>query len=240
MSYETEHSQALEELRQARLLMAQLNQQLQGIDARISSAELRVDEYIAGARSEQGHWCFTENQELEPNEPGTFWNLWSSGAIVSAQILETVVPGVAPADRSPLAREFLRAVNSDVSHIASTFRIWEIVISAPNGSTRHLPYQKIQPAGTHTAGAVVKHISGPVPTGWWCQGLQAGESAKICISQVDYGRLSARNVYTFTHPVVTGPETENCVIQVAMPAVVSGYLPAGTGWGLFPKIASST
>lgn len=215
---------------------AEVGAKMGAIDGRVSAAEQQVDDYVANAASNQGHLRLTRNQRLVANAGGTFWDGWSSGSLVSARVLETVVPGVPPADRSARAREFLQAVNSDVSHVSGTFEIWEIEIAAPAGTTRYLPYQQIQPAGTHTAGAIVKHISGPVPTGWWCNELAAGEAAKLCLSHANYGEISARNVYTFTHPALAGNDTQNCFLEVALPAVVNGYVPPGSGWGLFPKI----
>ena len=218
------------------------------IDRKVADADKRVDGFIAGARGEQTHVRVTKNQELKPNSAGSFPEFWSGGYTKRATLLEKVSTGVEPTQRSRLAREFLRALNSDTKYFAGSFYIWELEIY-PNRATNGQPdvysytmFQYVRAAQTCTQGAVVKHIRGLVPYSHWCTGLKANEEAKVCMSHVKWGTNTDRNRYTHCHPYVNGKNlssTETSVIQVALPGVVTGLVPSGSGWGQFPYLGNA-
>ncbi|OHU87812.1 MULTISPECIES: hypothetical protein [Pseudoalteromonas] len=224
------------------------------IDAKVEQSKTKVDgyinqvnNYINSARDKQSHFRLTKNQALIPNDEGTFPKYWSGGFVKSAKVIETVTTGVEPEQRSALAREFLQAINSDHKYFANSFKIWELEYY-PNrrGDNSHvfsyLMYQYFRFSSYTTIAAVVKHVKGLVPSKFWCHGLKAGEPAKLC--GLNYGVSSTRNHYSHCHPYVEGgegkPETETGIIQVALPAVVTGDVDLSTGqWGQFPYLGDA-
>ncbi|KZN45690.1 hypothetical protein [Pseudoalteromonas luteoviolacea] len=210
------------------------------VDAHLASADALLNSY----EERQSHFRITKNQALVANQAGTVPEAWSSGFVTKATLLEKVETGVEATQRTPLAREFLQAINSDTKWFAQNFNIWELEY-APNqgGENSHvdayLMYQYLRRPTHITFGAIVKHIRGVVPTGFWCTGLKAGEPAKVCGGQ--YGH-SSRNHYTHCHPYVPGknlPAEQKGVIQVALPAVVTGHVPIDKAWGQFAYIGDS-
>ncbi|MBQ4814012.1 hypothetical protein J8M20_21785 [Pseudoalteromonas luteoviolacea] len=207
------------------------------VDAHLASADALLNSY----EERQSHFRITKNQALVANQAGTFPEAWAGGFVTKATLLEKVETGVERDDRTPLAREFLQAINSDTKWFAQNFNIWELEY-APNrgGENSHvdayLMYQYLRRPTHITFAAIVKHIRGVVPTGFWCTGLKAGEPAKVCGGQ--YGH-SSRNHYTHCHPYVPGknlPADQKGVIQVALPAVVTGHVPIDKAWGQFAYI----
>ena len=217
------------------------NNKMAEVDGRADQASQRVDDYVASARGEQAHFRLTKNQVLDPNGAGTFPANWLGGFVKSARLVDTVSTGVPTGDRSSVAREFLQAINSDKQHFAGHFRIWELECY-PNrrGDNANVYafifYQYARVFGRTTVAAIVKHISGVVPDGLWCAGLQAGQPAKVCGTHIGVNR----NSYTHIHPYIRGeglPETETSIIQVALPAAVSGHVDFSEGkWGQFPYL----
>ncbi|KZN65730.1 hypothetical protein N473_11940 [Pseudoalteromonas luteoviolacea CPMOR-1] len=207
------------------------------VDAHLASADALLNSY----EERQSHFRTTKNQALVANTAGTFPLNWSSGYVTKATLLEKVETDIDADQRTPLAREFLRAMDSDTKWFAQNFNIWELEF-APNrgGENSHvdayLMYQYTRRATHVTVGAIVKHISGVVPHGMWCQGLQAGEPAKLCGTHYTH---SQRNRYLHCHPYSAGknlPADQKGVIQVALPAVVTGHVPLDKAWGQFAYI----
>lgn len=235
-------------------LTATVDNKIQDITATLTSsvvdaknkvnAELgKIDQRFDSARKKQSHFRVTKNQALIPNEAGTFPLFWSGGYVKEARLLETVTNGVETDQRTPLAREFLRAINSDTKYFAGKFNIWELEYY-PNrrGESAHLfaylMYQYFRAPTVVTAAAVVKHIRGTVPNNWWCEGLEANQDAKLCGKVMSFGR----NRYGHCHPYVPGegkPEDETGVIQIALPAVVTGEVPLDD-WGQFAYLGDAT
>ncbi|BBN81957.1 hypothetical protein PA25_19420 [Pseudoalteromonas sp. A25] len=223
------------------------------IDSKVAQSKTKVDgyinqvnNYINSARDKQSHFRLTKNQALIANDEGSFPKYWSGGFVKSAKLIETVTTGVEPEQRSALAREFLQAINSDRKYFANSFKIWELEYY-PNRRGEnvnlyaYLMYQYFR-APTHmTIAGIVKHIKGVVPDNWWCHGLKAGEPAKLCGHT--YGVDTLRNAYSHCHPYVRGegkPETETGIIQVALPAVVTGDVDLSKGqWGQFPYLGDA-
>lgn len=229
-----------------------VDNKIQDIDSKVLSAKSTVDgyinqvnSYIDSARDKQSHFRLTKNQALIPNADSTFPLSWSGGFVKNAKLIETVSSGVLPEQRSALAREFLQAINSDTQHFAKSFNIWELEY-APNrgGENAHryafLMYQYFRKPTYVTTASVVKHIKGIVPDHWWCHGLKAGEPAKLCGLTLN---VSTRNSYSHCHPYVRGegkPETETGIIQVALPAVVTGDVDlTKKQWGQFAYLGDA-
>lgn len=229
-----------------------VDNKIQDIDSKVLSAKSTVDGYISqvnsyidSARDKQSHFRLTKNQALIPNADSTFPLSWSGGFVKSAKVVETVTTNVLPEQRSALAREFLQAINSDRQHFAGSFKIWELEYY-PNrrgenqGLSAYLMYQYSRRTTVSTVAAIVKHIKGVVPNGLWCQGLEAGQPAKLCGQFIGH---SGRNHYTHCHPHVNGagkPETETGIIQVALPAVVTGDVDlTKKQWGQFAYLGDA-
>ncbi|RJE78162.1 hypothetical protein CWB96_01845 [Pseudoalteromonas citrea] len=229
-----------------------VDNKIQDIDSKVLSAKSTVDGYISqvnsyidSARGKQSHFRLTKNQALIPNADSTFPLHWSGGFVKSAKVVETVTTGVEVDQRSALAREFLQAISSDAKYFAGSFKIWELEYY-PNrrgdniNTSAYLMYQYLRRPTVITAGAVVKHIKGVVPTGHWCSGLEANQPAKICGQLIGH---SGRNHYTHCHPYVNGagkPETETGIIQVALPAVVTGDVDlTKKQWGQFAYLGDA-
>ncbi|CAH9057600.1 hypothetical protein PSECIP111854_02031 [Pseudoalteromonas sp. CIP111854] len=234
-------------------LTTMVDNKIQNIDAKVAQSKVKVDgyidqvnNYINSARDKQSHFRVTKNQALIPNDEETFPKFWQAGFLKSAKVVETVITGTETEQRSALAREFLQAINSDRKYFAGNFKIWELEYY-PNRRGEHsnqyayLMYQYFRVPTYMTIAAVVKHIKGVVPDNWWCHGLAAGEPAKLCGHT--YGVGATRNVYSHCHPYVRGegkPETETGIIQVALPAVVTGDVDLSKKqWGQFPYLGDA-
>jgi len=210
-----------------------------------SEAKQKVDSYIALSRDKQSHYRITKNQALIPNDASTMPKFWSQGFVKSAKLIETVTTGTEPEQRSDLAREFLRAINSDRKYFANSFKIWELEYY-PNrrgddiNNYAYLMYQYFRTSNYITVAAIVKHIKGVVPDSWWCGGLEANQQAKVCGS---HSSMGGRNFYSHCHPYVRGAgkaETETGIIQVALPAVVTGDVDlTGGDWGQFAYLGDA-
>ena len=202
-----------------------------------------LDTWLSGVQNQQSHYRLTTNQVLIPNDEGTFPQHWNGGHVKRADLIETVSTGVETDQRSALAREFLSAINSDSRYFAGRFYIWELEYY-PNPDEQVTDrralamYQYVRRPCYMTVAAIVKHIKGVVPSLYWCRGLQANQPARLCGDT--FG--PHRNNYTNIHPYIEGggkPKTETTVIQVALPAAVSGYIDLSQGqWGQFPYLGN--
>ena len=233
----TEKTQKLNEFNNQKT--SALNDLANRANAVIAKVESELSAYV----NKQSHIRVTKNQALLPNEGGSFPLGWSSGYIKRATKLETVKSGVMPDQRSELAQEFLNAINSNRQYFAGSFDIWEIEINPyrikdGQKADSFFMYQFLRRSQTLTIAAVVKHISGAVPTGFYCSGLEANQPAKLCGTSI--GVSTNRNHYTHIHPMVKGTdkaENETTVIQIALPAAVTGFVDLTHGaWGQFPYI----
>jgi hypothetical protein len=215
-------------------------------NSRVQSKLSEMDSLLNSYRNKQSHFRVTKNQALEANTDGSFPAHWSSGHyIVNARLVETVSNGVEPHLRTDLAREFLRAISSDYKYFAEDFNIWELEFLPNRGGENinvdaYLMYQYLRRPTQMTIAAVVKHIRGIVPEGFWCHGLKAGEEAKVCGIGLGAG---GRNHYTHCHPYSRGrglPPEQTGVIQVALPAAVTGDIPLdGKAWGQFAYLGDA-
>ncbi|NOU50002.1 hypothetical protein HG263_05555 [Pseudoalteromonas sp. JBTF-M23] len=204
-----------------------------------------VNQYVVGARDEQSHFRLSKNQLLKVKDSESFPYGWNAGYIKTATLLETVTTGIEPEQRSPLAREFLAAINSDRQHFATNFNIWELEIY-PNidGATKPASFfwQHLKWSSVVTIAAIVKHITGIVPDSFYCHGLRANEPAKLCGRQ--YQITNHRHGYIHMHPFVRGEGkdlSETTVIQIALPAAVSGYVDlTNNAWGQFAYLGDAT
>ncbi len=220
----------------------QINQVTEQTQAELKA---KIDSFIAASRDKQSHFRLTRNQVLTPNTASTMPEFWSGGFVKTAKLIETVTTDVVANQRTPLAREFLQAINSDRQYFAGSFNIWELEYY-PNqrgddiNSNAYIMYQYFRSSNYYTVGAIVKHIKGIVPNSFWCHGLEANKPAKLCGYNASLG---GRNFYSLCHPYVPGggrPETETGIIQVALPAVVTGDVDLSNGdWGQFAYLGSA-
>ncbi|ESP95485.1 MULTISPECIES: hypothetical protein [Pseudoalteromonas] len=229
----------------------QITEIKQTLSSTVASTKTQVDAHLARAdallnsyEERQSHFRITKNQALKANAAGTFPLHWHGGYVTKATLLEKVETGVEPEQRSALAREFLQAIGSDRKYFAQSFNIWELEYAPNRGGDRigeyaYLMYQYLRLPTEMTVGAIVKHISGVVPDAHWCGGLKAGEAAKVCGTTYAHG---GRNFYTHCHPYVRGanlPPEAKGVIQVALPAVVTGHVPLDRAWGQFAYLGDA-
>ncbi|TMO53092.1 hypothetical protein [Pseudoalteromonas phenolica] len=229
----TEKTQKLSEFNNQKTSV--LNDLANRANAVIAKVESQLSTYVDA----QSHVRLTKNQALRPNDANTFPANWSAGYVTRATKIERVSTGVDAADRSALAQEFLSAINSNCKHFAGGFDIWELEIEPHrnDGTTySYAMYQHYKKPCAVTVAAIVKHISGVVPDSHWCHGLQANEPAKVCGGTFRVG--TSRNGYSNCHPFVRGVgQDEKTIIQVALPAVVTGEVDISQGaWGQFPYI----
>ena len=232
-AFADEKSQSLTEFN------SQKNAALNSFDQQGKAKIAEVDKHLSLSRDAQSHFRVSKNQILKSTVAGNLPDGWYSGALVRAEVVEKVVNGVEPAERSQLAQEFLEAINCNQKFFASSFDIWELEIEAPesvDSISNYFFYQRYYAPSTLTIGAIVKHLSGPVPYGEWCNNLEAGQPAKLC----GYRRMvgTNRNHYSHCHPrLLADGSGQNAVIQVALPAVVTGDVDLTKGaWGQFPFI----
>ncbi|WP_125720066.1 hypothetical protein [Pseudoalteromonas rubra] len=242
-------------------LTSTVDNKIQSIDsalnAAISTSKSKTDQHLAKVDTQlsqymesQSHFRVTKNQVLLPNEDGSFPKDWSLGDLVQARLVETVESGVEPGDRSKLAQEFLSAIGSNTKHFARNFNIWEMEYkphrSIENGQSDPVKapslmmYQYVRRPTYVTCAAIVKHIRGAVPIGVWCGGLEANAPAKVCGGGITHNN---RNFYTMCHPYIHGTHldmSETTVIQIALPAVVTGNVPIANAWGQFPYLGDSS
>lgn len=231
--FATEKTQKLSEFNNQKT--SALNDLANRADAVIAN----VEAHLSASIDRQTHIRLTKNQALHSNPEGNFPLNWANGTVIRAELVETVATGVEPEQRSALAQEFLSAINSNQKYFNRAFNIWEIEVAPATGdkTTTHLPWQNIAISQTYTVAAIVKHISGSVPWGNYCTGLEAGEPAKLC-GQVR-SVSSNRNSYVNTHPYV-GRASENTVVQIALPAAVTGQVDLSkAAWGQFPYIGDT-
>lgn len=232
-SFADEKSQSLNEFNSQK--SAALNSFDQQGKVKIAEVDNSLSQYVDA----QSHVRLTKNQALRANDAGTFPVSWASGYVTRAERIERVSTGIEPSERSPLAQEFLSAINSNGKYFAGSFDIWELEIEPHrhDGTTySYAMYQHFRKSCAVTAAAIVKHISGVVPDGFWCHGLRANEPAKVCGRTFHVG--TNRNSYSNCHPYVRGVgQDEKTIIQVALPAVVTGEVDISKGaWGQFPYI----
>ena len=235
-NFNTEKNQKLNEFNN------QKTSALNDLASRANNVIANVESYLADARDTQSHFRLTKNQALRASEGGGYPVNWSTGYIKSAQIIERVKTGDEPSTRSALAQEFLSAINSNTKNFAGSFDIWELEIyqNRNNGQdSSYFLYQYFRAPTTVTIAAIVKHISGVLPHGSWCHGLEMNQPAKLCGQY--RGVSDNRNAYSHCHPFINGDgQGETTVIQVALPAVVSGKVDLSKGaWGQFPYIGEN-
>lgn len=236
-AFEGEKNQSLTEFN------SQKNAALNSFDQQGQAKINEVQAHLASSRDRQTHMRLTKNQALIPNEDGSFPAHWIKGFVKNAHIVETIDTGVEVVDRSPLAREFLSAINSDMKNFAGRFHVWEIeiaphrIVSGEKQATYFL-YQFLRYSQAVTMAAIVKHVRGVVPSRYFCHGLEANAPAKVCGMLTSIG--NNRNYYTYTTTKVHGenvPLEETTVLQIALPAAVTGEVDISKGaWGQFPYI----
>ena len=234
--FNTEKNQKLNEFND------QKTSALNDLANRANAVIAKVEAHLSTSIDRQSHVRLTKNQALRINETGDFPWGWSKGQVKRAEKIERVSTGVEVEDRSPLAQEFLSAINCNTKYFAGSFDIWEIEIypHRNNGAdAAYFMYQYFRAPSTATIAAIVKHISGVVPNHWWCKGLEASQPAKLCgmVRNV----IRNRNGYSHCHPMVNGKgQDQTTVIQVALPAVVTGEVDLSKGaWGQFPYIGEN-
>ena len=231
--FDTEKAQKLSEFNNQKT--SALNDLANRANAVIAKVESQLSTFVDA----QSHVRLTKNQALRPNDANTFPANWSSGYVIRAEKIERVATGVEIVERSALAQEFLSAINSNSKYFAGSFDIWELEIEPHRDSgtrSAFAMYQYYRAPSTVTVAAIVKHISGVVPVSHWCHGLKANEPAKLCGYTRKIG--TSRNHYSHCHPMVNGTgQNEKTIIQVALPAVVTGEVDLSKGaWGQFPYI----
>lgn len=224
---------------------SQLNAKKAEVDQHVVTKGAQVDAFIASSQDKQSHFRLTKNQALNANDDGSMPLGWSGGYVKKATLVETVVTGVEPEERSELAQEFLIAINSNERYFARGFKIWELECAPNRGGedtqrASHIFYQYYRQSTSVTLAAIVKHISGTVPILSWCHGLQATQPAKLCGS---YQGAGSRNGYSNCHPYINGQgrdASETTIIQIALPAVVTGIVDlTKNAWGQFAYLGDA-
>ena len=175
----------------------------------------------------------------EGNQAGQvspFTSGWSMAYVTSNVHEESVSSGTVFTSRTASSQELLTLMgHSGVQHFNGNFNIHRVTALRPLNTSGHtFPYQTIKHAGTKgstTHGAFVKHISGRVPTGWWCNGLVAGGGWQFCkTTQTGTSNMG----YANTHPY-TATNTDNVptVILVALVGSVDKFVDSPTEWSVF-------
>ena len=157
---------------------------------------------------------------------------WSMAYVTSNVQVQSVVSGTYWDSRTATEQELLTLMGrSGVRHFIGNFYIHEVTAVKSAGG-HAFPYQKIMsagPTGATTHGAFVKHISGPVPYGWWCNGLVANGGWQFCRTIT---KGNANMSYNHTHPYLPSNDGTPSVIQVALPGSVDRYINEPTEWSV--------
>lgn len=200
-----------------------------------AARQAQVEKGIATLHSLGTHLRLSANQALIGNSDKTFPLHWSAGMTYSATPIEYVQTGVVPKNRSALAQEFLSAMDSNTQYFQGGFWIWRLITknTRTDGGSNYGMYQHTPFNGTVTIGAIVKHESGLVPSSMWCNGLIAGDRARVCKTHVVGNN---HNGYTHIHPMLGGELNAESSVLVALPAIVTGYVP-DNHWGQYRYIA---
>ena len=165
-----------------------------------------------------------------------FSTAWSTAYQTSNVQESLVASGTAWASRNADAQAILTLMGApNTQHFLGNFNIRRVTAARTAGTSGYtFPYQQVQMPGagaTVTHAAFVKHISGPVPSGWWCNGLTSGGGWQWCKT---YTTSDTATGYNHTHPYTTNtnPSTPT-VILVALPGSVPQYIASGAEWALF-------
>lgn len=204
--------------------------------------EAQVAAAIQSLHSIGTHVRLSKNQLLAPNSDNTFPKYWAGGHVYSAVIEEIVQNGVEPSSRSALAQEFLNAIKSNTMHFGGSFYIWRMKVQVPSGLTYALPpYQDVNTSsGESTLGCVIKHISGLLPTGAMFSGTQpAPAGAQLIIRRNQNWHGGRHHTYSLMHGIFEGKPGQESEFLIALPGMVTGYVPDGEGWGNFPYLNQS-
>ena len=196
-----------------------------GVAQKAAAVFDEIAAHLATSLDRQTHIRLTKNQVLLANPAGDFPADWSQGYVKRANKIETVKTGDLPETRSALAQEFLAAIDSNRQHFAGSFDIWELEVypnklDARIAESSLFMYQYAPLSQAVTVAAIVKHVSGVVPDGSYCTGLEANQPAKLCGTVIPADK---RNHYLFCHPFILGgnlPAEQTTVIQIALPALV--------------------
>ena len=174
--------------------------------------------------------------DLIAAQASPFSTAWSSAYMTSNAQESAVSSGTAWASRNADAQAILTLMGApNAQHFLGNFNIRRVTAARPAGTSGYtLPYQQVQmpgPGATVTHAAFVKHISGPVPTGWWCNGLTSGGGWQWCKTYTVSGTAAG---YNHTHPYTTNtnPSTPT-VILVALAGSVPQYIATSAEWALF-------
>lgn len=185
------------------------------------------------------HLRLSRNQALEPNSDGSFPKNWAGGGIYWAAVEEIVHNGADPATRSALAQEFLNAINSNYDYLGSSFWIWRMKAKIPTGATRQIGfYQGVNTSsGESTIGCVIKPISGPLPVGAMFSGTKpAPAGAQLILNRNVTWSGGRHHSYSMMHGFFDGNPGDELEFLIALPGIVTGYVPDGDGWGNFPYV----
>ena len=162
-----------------------------------------------------------------------FTSGWSNAYMTSNTHEQWVSTGTVWASRTTLEKELLTLMGrGGVQHFIGGFYI-NRVTAAKSAGGYTFPYQQVKsggPRSTTTHAAFVKHISGPVPYGWWCRGLVADGNWHFCDS---HSIGSANAHYNHTHPYLPANDGTPSVILVALPGTVNRYINDATEWSVF-------
>lgn len=200
----------------------------------VSDATARLHDF-------ETHVRLSKNIILEPSTDGLFPNHWAMGLVYWAAIEDFVQNGIVTSQRSVLANEFLAAIKSNSMSFGSSFWIWRMKAKIPAGATyAHLFYQWTNTSsGESTAGCVFKHISGLVPGRNILNGATANSSAKLLLARNINWNGGRHHSYSMLHGGISGNAGEESEFLIALPAIVTGYVPENAGWGLFPYLNQS-
>jgi hypothetical protein len=207
-----------------------------------AARDAQVQQGLNTLRGIGTHLRLSKNQALAPNADNTYPKEWAGGHVYSAVIEELVVGGVNPSARSTLAQEFLNAIKSNTSELVSNFWIWRMKVRIPVGGKYALPpYQLANTSsGESTLGCVIKHISGLQPDGAMFSGTQpAPAGAQLIINRNKNWNGGRHNAYSMMHGIFNGTAGQESEFLIALPGIVTGYVPDGEGWGVFPYVNQS-
>jgi hypothetical protein len=229
-------------LERATQLFDKANEVLDRAIAERTTREAQVQQGLNTLHGIGTHLRLSKNQALAPNADNTYPAQWAGGHVYSAVIEEFVVGGVNPSARSALAQEFLNAIKSNTTDFGGNFWIWRMKVRIPVGEMYALPpYQRANTSsGESTLGCVIKHISGLQPAGAMFSGTKpAPAGAQLIINRNQNWDGGRHHTYSMMHGIFNGTAGQESEFLIALPGMVTGYVPDGDGWGIFPYVNQS-
>jgi len=179
------------------------------------------------------HLIAINGGSLRDGQQYPFTYAWSGAYSTSNVTEETVTTGTVWSSRSASSQELLTLMGrANVQHFVRSFEIRRVTAAKAAGGYT-FPYQQV-PYGrswTNTHAAFVKWVSGPLPYGWWCNGLVADGNWHWCAQHTS----GTNHHYSHTHPYLHANDGTPSVILVALPGSVDKRVDEPTEWQTFSE-----